>query len=163
MYFYLIQKNRFFAKHFGYLSVIQIMKKGVSIVLVLLILTAMFHVTVATHFCGGEVAGLKISLSGKLASCGMESPGKEPLLPGTNFTNHCCDDIVNSCYTDSNYTPSFSYITDSYQYNLQVFSIPTSYPVYNQAVLKSQSTDASPPGVLISTNVDLSDICVFRI
>jgi hypothetical protein len=158
-----MQKNRFFAKHFGYLSVIQIMKKGVSIVLALLILTAMFHVTVATHFCGGEVAGLKISLSGKLASCGMESPGEKPFLPGTNFTNRCCDDIVTSCYTDSNYTPSFSFVPDSYQYNFKAFSIPAGYTVYNQAVLKSQCTDASPPGVLMSTNVDLSDICVFRI
>jgi hypothetical protein len=35
------------------------------------VLTAMLHLTVATHYCG-EVAASRISLSGKLASCGME-------------------------------------------------------------------------------------------
>jgi len=123
----------------------------------------MFHITVATHFCGGEVAASLISLSGKLASCGMEGPGKELPLSGTYFTKHCCEDVVTSYGTDSNYTPSFSFIPDSYQYNFKFFSISTGYPVYASAVLKSQYTDASPPGVLMSTNVDLTGICVFRI
>ena len=126
-------------------------------------LSAMFHITVATHLCGGEVAASLISVTGKLASCGMEGSEKESPLSGTYFTRHCCDDIVTSCGIDNNYTPSFSFLSESYQYNFQVFSIPAGYPVYNQAVLESQCTDASPPGVLMSTNVDLSDICVFRI
>jgi hypothetical protein len=126
-------------------------------------LTAMIHITVAAHYCEGEVAALKISLSGKLASCGMEGPVKEFPLSGTYFTKHCCEDVVTSYGTDSNYTPSFSFIPDSYQYNFQFFSISTGYPVYASAVLKSQYTDASPPGALKSTDVDLSDICVFRI
>jgi hypothetical protein len=123
----------------------------------------MLNLSVAKHYCGGKIVASKVSLTGKLANCGMEGTEKKLPLSGTNFTNHCCDDIVTSCGTDNNYTPSFSFVPDSYQSNFNIFSIPAGYPVYNQAILKSQCSDASPPGVLMSTNVDLSDICVFRI
>ena len=139
------------------------MKKVISISLVFLMLTAMLHLTVAIHFCGGKEAASTVSLSGKLATCGMECSEEGLPLPGTNFTKHCCDDIVTFCGIDSNYTPSFSFLPESYQYNFQVFSIPTGSPVYSIAVLKSLCTNVSPPEALMSTSVDLSDICIFRI
>ena len=139
------------------------MKKGVSISFALLMLLAMLHLTVATHYCGGKVAASTVSLSGKLATCGMECSEKGLPLPGTNFTKHCCNDIVTFCGIDSNYIPSFSFLPESYQYNFQVFSIPSGSPVYSIAVLKSLYINVSPPGTLMSTNVDLSDICIFRI
>ena len=143
--------------------VIQSMKRGVPIVLVLLMLAAMFHITVAEHFCGGKVAATKVSLTGKMASCGMETSERKLPLSGTSFTSYCCDDVVSYYGTDSNYTPSFSFISEPYQYNLQYFYILSEYPAYTPAVLKSIYTDASPPGALMSTDVDLSGICVFRI
>ncbi|MFA5820079.1 MAG: hypothetical protein WC854_12480, partial [Bacteroidales bacterium] len=82
------------------------MKKGFSILLIPLILTAMLHLSVATHYCGGKEVASKLSLTGKLANCGMEGSKKELPLSGTNFTKHCCDDVVTFCGTDSNYTPS---------------------------------------------------------
>ena len=139
------------------------MKRGISISLVFLMLTAMLHLTVATHYCGGKVAVSKVSLSGKLATCGMECSEKGSPLSGTNFTKHCCNDIVTFCGIDSNYTPSFSFVPESYQCNFQVFSIPKGSPVYSIAVLKTLYINVSPPGALMSTNVDLSDICIFRI
>lgn len=139
------------------------MKKGVSIFLSVLMLGAILPLSVATHYCGGKETGSKVSLSAKLADCGMEDSEKKLPRPGTNFTKHCCDDVVTSCEIDSNYTPSFSSVHESYQYNFQVFSILTGYPVYSLAVLKSLYTNVSPPGALMSTNVDLSGICVFRI
>src|SRR5450759_1840217 len=83
------------------------MKKGVSISLVLLLLTAMLHFTIATHFCGGRVAASQVSLSGKLASCVMEFAEKDFPLAGPHFITHCCEDIVAFCGTDSNYTPTY--------------------------------------------------------
>lgn len=139
------------------------MKKGVSIVLALFMLTAMFHITVATHFCGGEVAASKISLSGKLASCGMEAPGKELPLSGTYFTRHCCDDVVTICGIDNNYTPSFSFLPESIQYNSKVFAIPVRLSANSVTDIIPIYTNARPPGALMSTDVDLSGICVFRI
>jgi hypothetical protein len=138
-------------------------KKVFSISLSLLMLAAMFHFTVATHYCSGKVAASTVSLSGKLATCGMECSEKGLPLTGTNFTKHCCDDIVTFCGIDSNYTPSFSFVSESYQYNFQVFNIPTGFPYYSLGVLQSLYKTDSPPSAFMSTSVDLSDICIFRI
>jgi hypothetical protein len=139
------------------------MKKGVSISLVLLLLAAMLNISVATHYCGGKAVASKVSLTGKLANCGMEGSEKKLPLSGTSFTTHCCDNVLTSCRIDNNYTPSFFYIQDIYQYNFQIFSTHPASPVYAPVILKSLYTDVNPPGVLRFTNVDLSSICVFRI
>jgi hypothetical protein len=139
------------------------MKKGLSIFLSLLMLTAVMHLSVATHYCRGEKAGSRVSLTGKLADCGMEASENKFPLPGTSFTRHCCDDIVTFCGTDNNYTPSFSFIPESYQYNFQFLALTVGLSVNSKADLIPSFTNESAPGVLMSTNVDLSDICVFRI
>lgn len=140
------------------------MKKVFSISLALLMLLAMVHLTVATHYCGGNFVAFKVSLNGSLASCGMEKCMEKnyPARESHIFT-HCCDDVVIFYSTDSNYTPSFSFVPKFYQYNFQVFSIPAGSPVYPIAVLKSLFTNVSPPDASMSTKVDLCDICIFRI
>ena len=139
------------------------MKKGVSISLVLLLLTAMLHLTIATHFCGGKVAASKVSLSGKLASCGMECAEKDFPLPGTHFITHCCDDVVTLFGVDSNYAPSFSFVPETFQNDFQVLAIPVALSVNSYTNLVPLYTNVSSPDELMSTSVDLSDICVFRI
>jgi hypothetical protein len=139
------------------------MRKGLSILLILLMLSAMLHLTLATHYCGGRLASSKVSLTGKLANCGMEDSKKELPLPGTNFTQHCCDDAVIFCGTDNNYIPSFSCSPESCQYNFQVFAVSGRYSVNSFLSFKILCTDISPPGELMSTDVDLSEVCVFRI
>ena len=139
------------------------MKKGFSIFLSLLILTAILHISVATHYCRGENTGSRVSLTGKLADCGMEVSEKELPLTGTNFTKHCCDDVVILCGIDNNYVPSFSFLPESFQYNFQVLAIPVALSVNSYTGLIPLYTNVSPPDELLSTNVDLSDICVFRI
>jgi len=139
------------------------MKKGTSISLALLMIAAMFHFSVATHFCGGKLASSKVSLTGKLANCGMEDTDMQVLLSGINFSKHCCDDVVTYYGIDSNYIPSFSYFPESFQHNFQIFSIPAENPPYSVAVLSSHYINLCPPGALMSTCVDLSGICVFRI
>lgn len=139
------------------------MKRIISIPLAILMLLAMIHLSVATHYCGGKVAASLISLSGKLASCGMEGQEKSPLLPGTNITTHCCDDVVISLATDNNYTPSFSVVSGSYQYQFRILSIPLGYSVNSPETSRSLYTNVIPPGAIMSTSVELSDICVFRI
>jgi hypothetical protein len=139
------------------------MKKGTSILLAVLMLAAMFHFSIATHYCSGKVAASTVSVSGKLATCGMECSEQGLPPSGTNFTKHCCNDIVTFCGIDNNYTPSFSFVPEYYKYNFQHFSIPTGSPLYSMAVLKSLDANVSPPEFLRSNNVDLSDICIFRI
>jgi len=152
-----------FTEQFKQLSVSLIMKKGTSISLVLLMIAAMLHFSVAAHYCSGKIVASKVSLTGKLANCGMEGSEKELPLHGINFSKHCCDDVVISFVTDNNYTPSFPIVQNSFQDNFQILSIPAGYPVLSLSVSNLIYTNASPPGVMMFTNVDLSDICVFRI
>ena len=127
-------------------------------------LTAMLHLSVATHYCGGNVAALKVSLTGKLAFCGMEECTEKDYPPmETHLFTHCCDDVVTFYAIDSNYTPSISLLSDFYQQDLQVFAIPLALSVNSYTDLIPLYTSVSPPGAMMFTNVDLSNICVFRI
>lgn len=139
------------------------MKKVVSISLVVLILAAMLHISVATHYCYGKEISSIVSLTGKLAGCGMETSENKLPLPGTIFTKHCCDDLVTFCGIDNTYTPSFSFIPESFQYNFQIFDLRVGLSVNPRSDFIHFYTNISPPGGLMSTNVDLSNICVFRI
>jgi hypothetical protein len=139
------------------------MKKGISISLSLLMLAAILHLSVATHYCGGKEVAAKISLTGKLADCGMERTAEKTHQGGTCFTRHCCDNSLVSCNIDSYYTPAFSAIPDFFQYNFQLLAIPTDICVNSHADLIPFYTNVSPPWIMKSTDVDLSDICVFRI
>lgn len=152
-----------FAKQLYQLSVIYIMKKGISISLALLMLTAMLHLTVATHYCSGKIVASEVSLTGKLANCGMEGTENDLSLPGTNFTKHCCDDIVTLFGIDSNYIPSFPFVPESFQYSFHVFANPVDLSGKSQTDFYSIYSNISPPGAWMSTNVDLSCICSFRI
>jgi hypothetical protein len=151
------------AKQFKQIAVILIMKKGFSIFLSLLMLGAIMHLSVATHYCEGKEIAKTVSLSGKLASCGMKCLEMELPLTGTNFTNHCCDDIVTFFGIDSNYSPIYSFLPETYQHNFQILAIPVELSIKSQTNINPLYTNVSPPGALMSTYVDLSSICVFRI
>lgn len=139
------------------------MKKAFAISLSILMLTAMLHFSVARHYCGGKIAASIISLSGKLASCGMQENKMDYPLTGTYFNSHCCDNVVVIYGIDNNYFPSFSFTPESCQYNFQILCINAGLAINPFAELKSIYTSVSPPDDLLSTIVDLSDICVFRI
>jgi hypothetical protein len=139
------------------------MKKVFSIVIVSLILISAMHVTVATHFCGGVVAASKISLSGELASCGMEGPENAYPVTGNYLSSHCCRDEVSVYAVDDNYTPSFSVSKQFSQPVLQVLFIPLRFSFYSMAALNSLPKRGSPPGKLLARTVNLADICLFRI
>ena len=142
---------------------LQIMKKVISISLSLLMVAAMFHISVAMHYCGGEEVATVVSVTGKLATCGMESSENELPLNGTNLNNHCCEDIVTTYGINNYYSPSYSFVPVSFQYNFQVLAVPLELSAKSQTVYNPLYSILSPPGTLMSTNVDLSDICVFRI
>ena len=139
------------------------MKKGISISLSLLMLTAILHLSVATHYCGGIEVASRVSLTGKLADCGMESTGEKTPQGGTSLTHHCCDNFVVSCSTDNYCTPTVSAVPEFFLHNFHILAIPAEISNNSHADLISFYTNVSPPGVLLSTNVDLSCICVFRI
>jgi hypothetical protein len=124
---------------------------------------ALLHISVAMHYCEGKEVATIVSLSGKLASCGMTCSEEEIPLQGTNFTKHCCDDIVTFCGISNIYSPTYSFIPESFQYNFQVLAIPVELSAKSETEFNPIYSNVSPPGALMSTNVDLSNICVFRI
>ena len=152
-----------FAKHFGKVSVAYKMKKIISISLTLIMLIALLHFSVATHYCGGTLTGSRISLSGKLATCGMESSGNDIPLTGLEFTTHCCDNVLVYCGINGTYFPSFSFVPESYQTNFLIFSIPADLSVTFPGCLEANCTNSGPPVNLNSSSVDLSSICILRI
>ncbi len=139
------------------------MKKGTSISLIILILIGILHISVANHYCGGKIAASKVSSSGLLANCGMERTDMQVPNSGINFTKRCCNDVIISYPIDSYYVPSFCSVPDSYQYKFQLLSVPVLSSFYSISNLKLPDTNVIPPRVLMSTHVDLSEICVFRI
>jgi len=140
------------------------MKKFLSISFSFLILLSGLHITIATHYCGSEGAtSEKVSVTGELASCGMEGPEETCPLPGKHLGTHCCDDKVSVLAVDNNYAPSVSDFKAFSQHILQVFNIPASLQISSLTAVNLISTSVSPPGYYLVSAVSLPDICVFRI
>jgi len=137
-------------------------KKLLSISFALLILLSGMHFTIATHYCGGEIAATKASFSGQLASCGMESCD-ECSIPGVQLKEHCCDDKVSALAVDHNYAPSFFNFTAFAQHILQVYIIPVNFEVHSLSSIYLISTSVSPPDNFLVHAVSLAKICVFLI
>lgn len=152
-----------FAKQFEQDFVISLVKKIVSISLLFLTLTALLHLSIATHYCGGMKAASKISFSGKLATCGMENDKTVMPVTGFQLTTDCCDNAIVFLGINGNYFPSFSSVPVAYQNIIQLFIVPADMPFNGVAGANSISADISPPDVYSPYNVDLSDICILRI
>jgi len=139
------------------------MKKFLSISFSLLILLSGMHFTVSTHFCGGKIAASKVSFSGEMASCGMESSVDQCASGGTHLASNCCHNKISAFVVDNNYAPSFSDFRSFSQPVLRVFNIPASYNAQLLSVLNPLNTNVHPPGNYLASDVSLPDICVFRI
>ena len=139
------------------------MKKFLSISFSLLILLSVMHLTISTHYCGGVIASSKVSFTGAVASCGMETPVNKCPSTGSHMSTNCCNTKVSVFATDNNYPPSLSEFKPLSKYVLHVFEIPESFNVHSFSVLSFYSANVSPPGNFMVSAVSLPDICVFRI
>lgn len=149
-------------KHFLVLTVYEIVRKILSISFALLIVLSSMHFTLATHFCEGKIAAVKVSFSGELASCGMET-GKDSQLPGVNLREHCCDNHDSVLEVDKNFAPSFSEFKAFSQPILLVFDIPVSIALNSLTSLDNSNISISSPDNILVEDVSLPKICVFRI
>ena len=71
------------------------------------------RVGIAFHFCGGEQVAAAVSLSEKLASCGMERTDK-PNTSGESINTHCCDNQLSVYWLNNNYltsSPEIGFLT----------------------------------------------------
>ncbi len=140
------------------------MKKILSILFAFLILLSVMHITIATHYCGSaDETFEKVSVTGELASCGMESPDDKCSVPGIHFGTHCCDNSVSILAVNHDYTPSFTDFTTFAQHILQVYIVPASIELHSFTAINFTCTDVSPPGNFLVHDVSLPKICVFLI
>jgi hypothetical protein len=139
------------------------MKKLVSISLGLFMLLASMHLTVATHFCGERIAATRVSFTGHLASCGMESD--EATIPSseTNFAAHCCDNEISVYAVDNNFAPSEFHAPEIPQSIQHEFYVPAGVSFEHKYLTSLGLTNASPPRNFSANAVSTAGICVFRI
>lgn len=139
------------------------MKRATAILLVLGILLAGSHAVISVHYCGGRIADTKVSLSGDIASCGMEGDEGTCPMPGSNLDRQCCEDQVNIAGIVNQYTAPASepVISRNIVSNLAFVQLHGLYPVSNSSA--TAFTSFYPPGDRISNSVSLDKICVFRI
>ena len=136
--------------------------KGIFTILIgFIMLASGMTVSIDRHYCDGELAGIKISVSGKLASCGMEKVHNEyPDRP--YMDNKCCDDQLTFYRISSKYLPEYfklSYTTDFK--NLP--SVPECNSLFRQPYPDVCRTWELPPGEKLKSAPSLSEICVYRI
>ena len=138
------------------------MKKLLSISFALLILLSGMHISIATHFCGDRISATKLSVSGELASCGMEGSIDKCSVPVKLKGTGCCKDKLAAFVVDNNYNPTFSEFKAFSQNLLQVFILPAFLSNQSQTSLNLICTNVSPPGHYQVSDVSLPYICVFR-
>jgi hypothetical protein len=139
------------------------MRKGISLIFVFVMMLSAAQFTIAIHFCGGTVAASKISLSGKLASCGMESEVKSYSLPGNHITKHCCDNQITTVGILNIFTAPVSFNENNIQNIQKTFYTLVSQLFHSITATNILYTSFNPPGELSTCAVSLPDICVFRI
>lgn len=137
------------------------MRKILGIVFSVLLLVPAIKLSLDRHYCGGKLADIKISISGELATCGMEN--EEQSYPGTPvLTGKCCEDHLTILNIDYRFCPETPYYN-----NLKITKdIPAEFfdPLSS---LRDYGTETSlkfiPPGRYIPHGPEQADICLFRI
>ena len=136
------------------------MRKLITIPIIILILFSGITVNLAFHYCAGQVAEKKISLTDTLGSCGME--GKEH-HKNDGFRNLCCEDKVSSYTFNNIYIPSPIVKDDAVDYELPVLEIFfVSITDFTASFIISDAL-GSPPGPYSPSYVDLDSICILQI
>jgi hypothetical protein len=136
--------------------------KGVFTILIgVVMLASGMTVSIDRHYCGGELAGTLISVSGRLASCGMEKVQND-CTDQPSIDKKCCDDQLTFYRISSKYLPEYfrlSYTTDFK--DLQ--SVPECNSLFRVPFLDVYRTWELPPGEQLRSAPSLSEICVYRI
>lgn len=139
------------------------MKKVFSILFALLILLSGMHLSIATHFCGGEIADVKWSFTSEKATCGMEEDDLGYYVNHKTIESNCCQNEISIYAVDSNYSPSSFQIQEITKNIIQEFYIPENISFNSYSYSNYLYADVSPPGNLLTSAVGLDDICIFRI
>jgi hypothetical protein len=139
------------------------MKKLLSISLALLMLLSGMQLTISMHYCGGELADSRVSLTGHLASCGMEGIIDNCTASESSLDESCCKNQISVYEIDHNYSPSFTDFNTFAQNMLQVYLISARSTFHSYTAINLYRTDTNPPENALLHAVSLPKICVFLI
>jgi hypothetical protein len=138
------------------------MKKLLSIPLMMLIAFSGFSLKYSAHFCQGAQVASEISLSGRIATCGMEKLS-EVTSPVEIIRKHCCDNVTTSYSTSWNYIPSVTQAPEKTVQPTFDLSLLSNYSDIGNTDDLNQAQLTKPPGSLYPNSVSLLSLCVFRI
>lgn len=137
------------------------MKKVFTILIAVIMLASGMKVSIDHHYCGGKLAAKKVSLTSKLASCGMEE-NEHTCSNQPAVDKNCCEDQI------TYFGISTRYVTEYFKLSppSEGKDIP-SHILFNATLNYSYKNNSVswvlPPGDKIKSGPSLSEICVFRI
>lgn len=136
------------------------MKKVLTILFMVILLASGMQVIIDRHYCGGKLADVKISVTGKLTSCGMEkSESNCPVNP--SIDKKCCEDQIFLYSLNSNYLPAYFRLSHP-----SISRIITPVFIDCNIAGNTYGTELSnwvlPPGYKLKFALTQSEICVFR-
>ena len=139
------------------------MKKVFTITVAILLVLSGMHITIAAHFCGGELAATRVSVTGEVASCGMIHKEIPNASSETSFSSNCCENEISIYSVESNYAPSAFHFKEITQNIFHELYIPEGYSFQSNFSSIIESANTSPPDSYLANAVSIADICVFRI
>jgi hypothetical protein len=136
------------------------MKKVFTILIASIMLASGMKVSINHHYCGGQLAATKISVTGKLASCGMETQDHKNSNQ-LSFENKCCEDHLSDFSISNIFIPEqFRLLHQSVVKDIP--SAPGLNVIFNSFDHYDFNIRVLPPGDELSSCVSLSEICVLR-
>ena len=137
------------------------MRKVLTILIATILLASGMQVTLDRHYCGGSLAGTRISITGKLASCGMEE--SESSCSGHPVIDKkCCEDRVSYFSISSNYYPECFKLTYPTS-ERGTIHLHTGNLISDNSYNPDLINWVFPPGDNFKSRLTQSEICVFRI
>lgn len=134
------------------------MKKIFSIFLTIILLVNSFNLTLSAHYCGGNLAKLKLVFGNAKLSCGMEEGTGSCTNTGETLQKHCCEDKLQSfCIKDNFLSTTYNFNTVSVPFS--IITLATIITVQSLTI-PSISAFEIPPDIV---SVFLPFIQVFRI
>jgi hypothetical protein len=136
------------------------MKTVLSIPLIVLIVFSGISISFASHYCGGTVAATRVSMTGELATCGMEKPSVNHSFLNI-YTKKCCEDVVSAYSLCNNYLSSSSLICDPGKHSISIMFIPCPVQIPLQLFHNSSDPKVRPPGTSLRNMVSQPFLCIF--
>jgi hypothetical protein len=138
------------------------MKTILSIPLIILIFFSGVSFKFATHYCEGYVAATKVSLTGELATCGMDHPSDYHSLQDT-YNNNCCEDFISSYSICNNYVPSSYNVNNPGRQVISMIFAPVNYLDNKELIVNTSENIIKPPGNYYPNCIARPVLCIFRI